>query len=461
MFLRGIVALTCILGCSTAFADQAGDIEKLAAPLIESQSMVGCVVGVLENGQTKIYSFGEVNRGKGDKPNGDTLYEIGSLTKTFTGTLLGDMVNRGAVTLDTTLQDLLPDSVKLQSADDKPIRLVDLASQTSGLPRLPTNLKPKDWKNPYADYTPELLYEFLNGYKPDRAPGKYEYSNLGMGLLGHVLARKAGKSYEQLVVERICDPLAMSDTRVALSDEQRKRLAPPYNVSLEPDSNWDIDSLAGCGGLRSSANDILKFAKAALSDDGDVSKAIHEAWKPHYQKKGDFTTGLAWIQAHDGVSWWHNGQTGGYTSALFVYPPKKLAVVVLANTATELTTTLAEKILVSVAGGKPDPIAVRKTVKVDPAVLKSYEGRYSLAPLFAITITVEDGKLMAQATLQSKFEVFPESETEFFYKVVDAKLSFEKDKDGKVTQLVLHQNGRDLPGKKDADSPPAKAAEEK
>jgi D-alanyl-D-alanine-carboxypeptidase/D-alanyl-D-alanine-endopeptidase len=462
MVFRGLIAIACILSCSVALADPAGDIEKLAAPLIESKSMVGCVVGVLENGQTKIYSFGEVNRGKGDKPNGDTLYEIGSLTKAFTGTLLGDMVNRGVVALDTPLQDLLPENVKLQAADDKPIKLVDLASQSSGLPRLPTNLKPKDWKNPYADYTPELLYEFLNGYKPDRAPGKYEYSNLGMGLLGHVLARKAGKSYEQLVVERICDPLAMNDTRTTLSDEQRKRLAPPYSVSLEPDANWDLDALAGCGALRSSANDLLKFAKAALADnDLDVSKAIHEAWKPHYQKKGDFTTGLAWIQAHDGVTWWHNGQTGGYTSALFIFPPKKLAVVVLANTSTELTTTLAEKILVSLAGGKPDPIAVRKTVKVDPAVLKSYEGKYALAPVFAITVTIEDGKLMAQATGQPKFEVFPESETEFFYKVVDAKLSFEKDKDGKVSGLVLHQNGLNLPGTKAAEESPAKATAEK
>jgi D-alanyl-D-alanine-carboxypeptidase/D-alanyl-D-alanine-endopeptidase len=452
MFFRGAIAIACVLCSSAAHADQADDIGKLAAPLIDSQSMVGCVVGVLENGQTKIYSFGEVHRGKGDKPDGDTLYEIGSLTKAFTGTLLGDMVNRDIVKLDTPLQDLLPDNVKLQVADDKPIKLVDLASQTSGLPRLPTNLKPKDWNNPYADYTPELLYEFLNGYKLTRPPGKYEYSNVGMGLLGHVLARKAGKSYEQLVVERICDPLAMNDTQITLSDEQRKHLAPPYNRALDEDHTWDFDSLAGAGALRSSANDLLKLAKGALAGDGsDVSKAIHEAWKPHYQKKGDFTVGLAWMQAHDDVTWWHAGQTGGYTSALFIYPPKKVAVVVLANTGTEFTSMLAEKVVVLVAGGKPTPIELRKTVKVDPAVLKTYEGRYSLTPLFAITVTVEDGKLMAQATGQDKFEVFPESETEFFYKVVDAKLSFEKDKDGKVTQLVLHQNGLKQPGKKDAD----------
>jgi hypothetical protein len=123
-----------------------------------------------------------------------------------------------------------------------------------------------------------------------------------------------------------------------------------------------------------------------------------------------------------------------------------MAVVVLCNTASEHTTPLAEKILQSVVGMKPESIAVRKPVAVDPAVLKSYEGSYALGLLFAITITVEDGKLMAQATGQQKFQVYPSSDTEFFYKVVDAQLSFEKGSDGNVSKLVLHQNGADQPG---------------
>jgi serine-type D-Ala-D-Ala carboxypeptidase/endopeptidase len=446
-----------VLMCSQAFADHAAEVEKLVTPLVEAKDIVGCVVGVFDGGKSEVYGFGEIHHGQGDKPNGETVYEIGSITKAFTGTLLSDMVNEGKVKLDAPLQDFMPAGVKLHEYKDHTIKLVDVASQSSGLPRMPYNMGPKDTKNPYVDYTPKLMYEFLGKHQVSRAPGEYEYSNLGMGLLGNILARKAGKSYEKLVVERICDPLKMSDTRITLSADQKKRLAPPYNAQLDDERNWDFDALAGAGALRSTANDMLKLAEAAVSnDERPVVKAIHTAWIPHYGKTGDIRVGLAWHLARDGETWWHNGQTAGYSSALFIYPPKKLAVVVLVNTATENTTPLAEKILQSMLGQKPEPIGVRKVVEVDPEVLKSYVGEYAFSPFFAITVTAEDDKLMAKATGQAKYQVFPSSTTEFFYKVVDAQLSFQKDKDGKVSKLVLHQNGRDLPGVKSASAASSK-----
>ena len=191
------------------------------------------------------------------------------MTKAFTGTLLADMANRGEVKLDARLADLLPKDVKLQEVPDHPIRLVDVASQSSGLPRMPSNFAPKDPANPYADYTPKNMFDFLRGLKLSRAPGKYEYSNLGVGLLGYLLAEQAGKSYEALVIERICAPLAMNDTRIRLVGEQRRRLAPPYNRERTPDHNWDIPTLAGAGGLCSTANDLLKLVAASLSDEKD------------------------------------------------------------------------------------------------------------------------------------------------------------------------------------------------
>lgn len=437
------------LSCSQAAADHSADVKQLVTPLVDAKDIVGCVVGVLDNGKQEIYGFGEIHRGKGDQPNADTMYEIGSITKAFTGTLLGEMVNEGKVKLDAPLQDFMPPGVKLHEYKDSQIKLVDVASQSSGLPRMPYNMGPKDVKNPYADYTPKQMYEFLGKHEVSRAPGQYEYSNLGMGLLGNILARKAGVSYEQLVIKKICDPLKMSDTRMILTKDQKRRLAPPYDAQLNDEKNWDFDALAGAGALRSTASDMLKFAAAALSDDKQpVAKAIHTAWTPHSGKPGDVRVGLAWHQARDGKTWWHNGQTAGYSSALFIYPPKKLAVVVLVNTATEHTTPLAEKILQALLGEKPAALPVRQPVAVPTEVLESYVGKYALSPFFAITITLEDGKLMAQATAQPKIEVFPESDSKFFYKVVDAQLSFEKDKAGKVTGLVLHQNGKDMPGKK-------------
>src|SRR3954453_4186686 len=226
------LALTATIARTAVCKDDAKIVEGLVDPLLKADAIVGCVVGVFDGGSTQIHGYGEIHRGAGDKPTGDTIYEIGSMTKAFTGTLLADMVKRHLVKLDDPVQKYLPANVKLHVAENTPIKLVDLASQSSGLPRLPDNMNPKDPKNPYADYTSQRLFAFLKKYEISRAPGKYEYSNLGMGLLGNLLARKAGKTYEQLVVERICDPLEMSDTRIKLSAEQKKRLAPPYNSEL-------------------------------------------------------------------------------------------------------------------------------------------------------------------------------------------------------------------------------------
>jgi CubicO group peptidase (beta-lactamase class C family) len=458
---RFVLLVTLALTCTQALADHSAQVKRLVEPLVESGTIVGCVVGITDNGKQETYGFGEIHRGQADKPNGDTIYEIGSITKAFTGTLLGDLVVRGLIDLDAPLQDFLPTDVKLQPFQGHTIKLVDVASQSSGLPRLPTNIKPKDPKNPYVDYPRERMFEFLKDYQVTRAPGEYEYSNLGMGLLGCILTEKSGKkSYEELVVERVCDPLRMFDTRITLSDDQRKRFAPPYSAELKEEHTWEFDAFAGAGALRSTTNDMLKFAEAALSgDDRPVAKAIHEAWKPHFGKPGDIRVGLGWHLARDGETWLHSGQTAGYSSALYVYPPKKMAVVVLCNTATENATILTEKLLLAALGAKPDPIELRKTVDVAPAALKSYEGTYVLSLFFAITITVENGKLMAQATNQEKAQIFPESDTNFFYKVVNAQITFEKDKDGKVAKLVLHQNGRDMPGIKVPESGSGEAKE--
>lgn len=440
---------------ATMFLTSAGSaadfekVDKLVQPLLDGDAIVGCVVGIVERGGQAVRGYGSIHRGQSDKPNGDTIYEIGSVTKTFTGTLLADMVNRGEVRLDTPLQDLLPKGVTLEPYENKPTRLVDVASQSSGLPRMPDNFAPKDLGNPYADYTPERLFDFVDHHKLRRAPGKYEYSNLGMGLLGYALAAKIGKPYEQLISQRVTGPLKMNDTRITLTDEQKTRLAPGYDSMLSPAKNWDLNALAAAGGIRSTANDLMKLVRASLSDEKTpVVEAIHKAWEPHYGKPGEIRVGLGWHIARDNVTRFHTGQTGGYSASVFVFSPRKLGVVVLCNTFTDKTDLLAERVLQTRLGMSVPPIPVRKTIKLKPEELKQFEGTYVLSLLFAITVTVEDGKLMARATGQDKYQLFPESETKFFYKVVDAQIDFEKGKDGKVEKLLLHQNGRDLPGMK-------------
>lgn len=186
----------------------------------------------------------------GDRPvSEDTLFEIGSITKVFTAILLGNMVERHLGALDDPVQAYLPSSARMPSRGDKRITLGDLATHRSGLLRMPDNFEPKDVENPFADYTEERMVQFLAGYELTRDIGTtHEYSNLGAGLLGSALSRRAGTSFEQLLIDRIGEPLGLKDTRITLSEEQRARLAQGH-VAGRPAKNWDIDALAGAGGV--------------------------------------------------------------------------------------------------------------------------------------------------------------------------------------------------------------------
>jgi serine-type D-Ala-D-Ala carboxypeptidase/endopeptidase len=382
------------------------------------------------------------------------VYEIGSVTKVFTATLLADMVERGLVKLDDAVQQYLPADVTMPIAGGKPIRLRDLATQSSGLPGMPDNFAPAHPGNPYAEYGERQLFAFLNGHTLRRPPGTHEYSNLGMGLLGVVLARRAGCTYEQLLGDRITGPLGLADTKITLDDRLRRRLAPPFNAALEPETNWDFKALAGAGAVRSTARDLLKFAKANLADDGPLTKAFRLAQTQHCDANSGQAMGLGWHIARDGITRWHNGMTGGYHTWLAIVPGRRIAVVVLSNTATMRITQFGELVTRAAFGldVKPlpprKPVPEHKTVAVDAATLARYAGTYQLFAGFDMTVSVEHGQLLVQCTGQAKLPVFAESPTKFFYKAVDAQITFVPDKDGKVDVLTLHQNGVNLQAKR-------------
>ncbi|WP_442481443.1 serine hydrolase [Aeoliella sp. SH292] len=426
-------------------------IDALARPYVDGEVVVGMVVGVVHDGRMVIRGYGKVADGTDRVPDGDTLYEIGSVTKVMTGILLADAVTQGRMTLEDPASRFLPETVRMPSRDEQAILLRHLATHTSGLPRMPSNFSPKDPANPYADYSVEQMVEFLSGHELARLPGaKKEYSNLGVGLLGHLLARDAGVNYEELFVDRIAKPLDLRDTRISLSEDQQRRLAPPYDGDGEPAANWDIPTFAGAGALRSSASDMLKFAAASLSPPkGELGEAMELAWKEHQAPlDGEFAMGLGWTIARDGSTRWHSGQTGGYHSALFVSRPANAAVIVLTNTGNGEVDALAEQLIQMLAGADVKPREFAQPVHVADEVMQRYVGKYQLAPGFVLTVTTENGKLYVQATGQPKFRVHPRSDTEWYYKVVDARLVFDVDDAGECTELTLHQNGLALPAAK-------------
>src|SRR5438105_7144043 len=230
-------------------------------------SNAGIMIGVLRGGERRVGGYGVLDAGR-QPPDEHTIFEIGSVTKVFTTLLLADMVLRGEVALNDPAQKFLPDAVHLPTWRGQQIMLLHLATHTSSLPRLPSNLwkTVKDQANPYANYQVSDMYEFLSDCKLKRPIGsREEYSNLGMGLLGHVLGLVAGKSYEELVRERILRPLGMTDTSITLSADQQARLAPGHTSDGKVTVNWDTPALPGCGALRSNVNDVLTFMAASMT----------------------------------------------------------------------------------------------------------------------------------------------------------------------------------------------------
>jgi CubicO group peptidase (beta-lactamase class C family) len=255
------------------------------------------------------------------------------------------MARRGEVALTDPVSRYLPTGVTMPGRNGREITLADLSTHSSGLPRMPSNFKPKDSANPYVDYSVQQLYDFLSGHRLARDVGsQYEYSNLGAGLLGHVLSRRAGMSYEALLRSRILDPLGMSDTRISLTPEMKARLAVGHKETprttdnpfgLTPVPNWDIPTLAGAGALRSTANDMLTFLAANL---GYVKTPLASAMADQIATRrpsdgSDFEVGYGWrIQTkYESTIVWHGGATGGYRCYIGFDPKARAGVIVLSN----------------------------------------------------------------------------------------------------------------------------------
>ena len=446
----GQTSVTSAEASARAFPSDA-DVLAIIRQRVEEKRSAGIVVGLLEpDGRTRVVAYGDPGPGQ-PALDASSVFEIGSITKVFTGTLLALMAQDGTVKLDDPVQKYLPAGVKLPTRNGKAITLGSLSEQNSGLPRMPGNFRPANPTNPYADYTTQQMYDFLSGYTLTRDPGQtFEYSNLGVGLLGSALASIAGKSYEELVRERIVAPLGMTHTTIMLTPWMQSHLALGHDQAGKVVPNWDLPALAGAGALRSTTDDMLKFAAANLNPDrGTVQRAMASAQKARAPTGGD-SIGLGWITSRvrgGSPIVWHNGGTGGYRSFLGLQPSTHRAVVILTNSTGAGADDIGMHLLNPAVPLAPKPAPVKQRVAIDVAadLLAGYVGTYQLAPTFAIVVTLKDGALYGTPTGQQAFRLWPESEGKFFVKEVDAQISFVRD-GGAVTALVLHQGGRDQRG---------------
>jgi CubicO group peptidase (beta-lactamase class C family) len=320
--------------------------DELARPFLEGKKSLGLVIGVVMPAARYVAGYGTVRLGPAVVvPDGDTVFEIGSVTKAYTGILLAALERDGLVKLDDPARKHLPPDLRLPRRGERPITLLDLTTHHSGLPGLPPKfglrvLLAWDLSNPYAHYDRNKLADDLADVWPERDPGEgYEYSNLGAGLLGHALAHAAkAESYEAALTRHVLDPLGLADTRITLSPAQRRRFPPSHDKKGDEVPHWDLASLEGCGGLRSTVHDQLTFLAANL---GLTPTPLLPVLRASHAPRRDTDTpgqkvGLGWhVQplrtGGTQTIVWHNGGTGGSHCFVAFVPEVRIGAAVLSN----------------------------------------------------------------------------------------------------------------------------------
>jgi CubicO group peptidase (beta-lactamase class C family) len=336
----GTIAMLALLVCLSApsRAQVAGGLatakeihDMLVLHIDVQHQSDGIVVGVITKKAREIISYGHFDGEDVRVPNADTVFEIGSITKVFTSLLLSEMVLDGEVKLSDPASKYLPVSVHMPTRNGKQITLLDLATHHSGLPKMPTNF---NWQ-----YTNEQMYDFLSHYQLTRDPGeKYEYSNLGAALLGHILALRAGTDYGTLLHTRITGPLHMTRTGVDMTPEMSADFTPGHNYGLKKAQPWHVPTLAGGGDIRSSVNDLLIFLAANMGImHSPLRPAMKEMLSVHRSAAPGVQVALGWHieKGRDDVIS-HGGVTNGYTGYMGYDPHRKIGVVILSNSSNSI-----------------------------------------------------------------------------------------------------------------------------
>jgi len=435
---------------TSSLAPKAAAIHRILADRVDRDRQgVGIVAGVYEATGPRTVVYGRLQQG-GPPVSPTTTFEVGSITKVFTALLLADMVQRGEVALDDPVARYLPPDVRVPERG-RAITMEDLATHRSSLPADPPNLHPKDPANPLADYTVADLSAFLSGYVlPTDVGTRYEYSNVGVALLGLALAQRAGHSYADLIHDRIAVPLGLSRTRVGIGPEPSLEFAPGHSYLLEPVPNWTMPAFEASGGLISSADDLLAFLSAMLryrqTPLAGAMALMTRTRRPANDPSRETALGWDVLILEPGYEFlFKDGATGGYRSFLAFDESSRTGVVVLSNAATRagvvdigMHVLNPEIPLDPLKGRIPAP---KPTAAPGPAVLARYGGAYTLGPGDTLTVTVEGNRIFEQRSGQLKVELFAEDARRFYCRLFDEQVEFVVAASGIPSSLVFTENG--------------------
>lgn len=422
------------------------DLQRIVDDrVIAFRDTVGLIVGVIEPAGRRLFVRGPAQAGNDDPVDGDTIYEIGGISKVFTALLLADMARRGEVSLNDPVSKYLPPDPKMPMHGGKPMTLLDIASHTSGLPRMPSNVAPVDLNNPNADMNTDQLLKSVGAYELTRDPGSgYEYSNAGFDLLALALAAAGHTDYETLLKARILGPLHMTSTHITPSADEKDHQSAGYDMHLSPVPRSRVPKLLGAEGMRSTANDLLNFLAANIGlTNTPLAPAMADMLKVQRPTQyEELKTALGWHVAklHDLDIVWENGRTEGYRAFIGYVPKLRTGVVVLSNAANAID-DIGVHIL-----DKDTPLrALRREAPIEPSKFDNYIGRYLVNETFSLVVTRDGNRLYIQGTGELRAELFAEGDDRFFLRDINAEIKFETDAGGRARSMAITQDGKTVP----------------
>lgn len=460
-----VVATSCTKAPQPAQLAADAEIRGILEDRIDKyRQSVGIVVGVIEPHGRRVIAYGKLDQADGRPVDGDTVFEIASITKLFTSLALAELVQRGDVKLTDPVAKYLA-GIKVPERGGHQITLEDLATHTSGLPREPFTLKPRSVSDPWVDYSFEDLSEFLSSYQLTRDPGdRFEYSNLGAALLGTALARRADMNYEALIQKLITGPLGMTSTAVTPTQEMASRLSTGHNYLLEPVTGAKSNIFAPAGGLRSTVNDLLKFLSAVLGyTQTPLAPAIsatldvHRPMAPLTARLVAVLAGgtggdqihLGWSSTREkGVEIvWHNGGVPGFRSFIGFDRDMRRGVVVLSNARNsrvddrgvdDIGMHLLNPSVPLQGANELKPPPERRETAIDAKLIDGYVGRYRFSKDDVLTITREENQLVMVDDEAARDPYYPQSSLTFFSRSADSQVTFNVDRQGRAIGLMFH-----------------------
>lgn len=416
-------------------------MEQIVQSYVGDKKFMGTVL-VAQDGKVvldKGYGFANLEWNIPDSPT--TKFRLGSITKQFTAASILLLEERGKLKIEDPVKKYLPDA---PAAWDK-ITIYNLLTHTSGIPSFTSF---PDYRSTEATpTTPEQLVARFRDKPLNFQPGeKWEYSNSGYVLLGYLLEKVSGESYENFVQENVFKPLGMTDSGYDSNSAVIQRRASGYAPSRNGPVNAGYINMTipfSAGALYSTTSDLLRWEQG-LFGGKVVSAASLQKMTTPFKEDYAFGLGVRTLHGHKVID--HGGGIEGFNTEMAYYPDDKLTVIVLGNLNGGAPGEIASKLASVMHGEQVVLPSERREITLPKEVLARYVGTYEVSPDFSIVITLEGDQLMAQATHQPKFPLFAESETKFFLKVVDAQIELSKDPTGAVSSLTLHQGDRDVKG---------------